>query len=88
MQAETVYVRFADQQEAIRVLLSAGLTCALDADGTLTLPCEGETEGTSFTLDLVFGTGTLLHSASETGTFEGEAVTLTAPTAGFHLSLC
>ncbi|MCJ8517981.1 hypothetical protein ABID21_000488 [Pseudorhizobium tarimense] len=88
MHVETVHLRFADQQEAIRALVAAGVSCPLNGDGTLKLPCDGVAEGVPFALNLLFGTGTLQHQTIETGSFEGEAIALTAPTPGFHLNLC
>ena len=87
MQANTMFLRFADQEEAARVLASAGIICVGNEDGTLHLPCDGEVGGVCYTLDRLFGSGTLRHPATETGTFEGEDISLAAPPHGFHVNL-
>lgn len=87
MQANTVFLRFRDEEEAAQVLTSAGITCLLREDGTLDLPCDGDVKGIRFALDRLFGTGTLHHPTGESGVFEGEAIPLTAPLEGYHINL-
>ena len=87
MQANTMFLRFADQEEAARVLASAGIVCLGNEDGMLNLPCRGEVDGVCYTLDRLFGSGTLHHPVAETGAFEGEDISLTAPLHGFHVNL-
>ncbi len=87
MPDNTIFLRFADQREALKVLRQVGISCQVDKEQTLRLPCYGVIGKYRYILDHLFTAGTISHPTGELASFEGEAMALTTTLPGLHLNL-